>query len=373
MDIQYYVVISARRKLFFGYTSAQAAASGNDQKRGEQLNLHQAVVHYLNKSRDEDGKGAGATLQLRDQPLAVSDQLAQLVTTLKKLYNGNTGRGYGSFSNDEVTYPLSKLLNGHGTREWSFLDFTRESMNILRQRIDQSPLATGGYIFFANYSEAAETYMLIASLKNQPGLVFDERLELANQQHIDLSKLHEMARINLSSWRRKADKYVSFAKKRSSQDDFTKYFREFIGCDEFTESKALTRSLLEALRDYNALDGVTPDERARRRQVVFDYCDEKRVAGERVSLRALSARLSDDEADAFLNFINQREDLAVADDFEPDRSVYKGLRRIRGSDKHLTINFDADQLDTRIIYEPENGTLLIKDLPTNLRQQLDNR
>jgi nucleoid-associated protein len=213
--------------------------------------------------------------------------------------------------------------------------------------------------------------MLIASLKDRPGLAFNDLLELANQQHIDLDHLHEMARVNLTGWTSGADRYLSFAKRRSSTDDFTRYFREFIGCEEFTQSKALTRGLLEALATYNSQPDVTAEERSRRRQIMFEYCEEKRSAGERISIRALSGRLSDDLPDAFLDFVNQQADLAVADDFEPDPSVYRTLRRIAGGDKGIRVSFDADLINKRVFYDRENNALIMKDLPPGLVRQVE--
>jgi len=325
----------------------------------------------LNKQRNEDGASPPALITLRDAVLPGGEQLDMLVSRLRTLYNVRTGRGYGVFSDDEVAYPLSTMVADYAQPGWDFLSFTRDSMHLLKQRIDQAAFATGGYIFFAHYTEAEEAFMLIASLKNRPGLVFNEQLELANQQHIDLDQLHEMARINLTAWSAGADRYLSFAKRRASGDEFTKYFREFIGCDEFTQSKALTSDLLEALKLYSEQDDVTPEERTRRREIVFAYCEEKRNAGERVSIRALSGRLSDDAPEAFLDFVNQQADLAVADDFDPDPSVYRRLRRIAGGDKGIRVSFDADLINKRVFYHREQNALVMHDLPAALIRQLE--
>jgi nucleoid-associated protein len=187
-----------------------------------------------------------------------------------------------------------------------------------------------------------------------------------------LDHLHEMARVNVSGWRAGNERYLSFAKRRSSGDEFTRYFREFIGCDEFTESRALTSNLLEALRAYSEADEAEPEVRFRRRQRVFDYCEEKRAAGERVNLAALSGRLSDEDPESFLRFLNENHQFSVGDDFAPD-SVYRKLQRFGGSDKRLSIAFDAELLDNRVVFDPNEGTLLIKDIPANLRHQLDRR
>ncbi|QRX82262.1 nucleoid-associated protein [Glaciimonas sp. PAMC28666] len=337
------------------------------------MEVLQAVAHFLNKSREEKDRKTPSTLRLRETLLPINDKVTTLITTLRQLYNEKSGHGYGVFHENLDVYPFSGQLSGHGTADWNFLHFTKRAMGFLQSKIEDVTFATGGYILFADYVENGEIFLLIASLKNRPGFVFDDALELADQEHIDLDHLHEMARVNLTTWRSGGERYISFAKRRSSGDEFSQYFRKFIGCDEFTESRALTRSLLEALNAYSLAKDDNAEMRVKRRQTVFDYCEEKRDAGDRVSLIALSARLSDDEPEAFLNFLNANSQLGVADDFDPDRRVYASLKRFRGGDKKLTLSFDAELLDNRIIYDSEQGTLLIRNLPIDLKKQLDDR
>lgn len=336
------------------------------------MEVKQAAVHYLSKTRDPDGPAIPSVLTLRPTLLPVTEKLTNLVSTLRQLYNNKAGHGYGIFHENQDIYPFSRFLVDHGKHDWDFLGFTHRAMHLLKAKIDDVLFATGGYMMFVSYvDEQNNSFLIVASLKNRPGFVFNENLDLTDQEHVDLDHLHEMARINMTSWRVGGSRYLSFAKRRSSGDDFTKYFREFIGCDEFTESRELTKSLLVAVQAYTA--NAEPEVRQRARQAVFDYCDEKRNAKETVSLRALSARLSDDVPEAFLQFLNENVEYGVGDDFEPDRNVYRALRRFKGGDKRLNIAFDADQLGGRVVYNPEAGTLLINDLPANLRAQLESQ
>lgn len=335
------------------------------------MELRQAVVHHINKTRDVGGGNIPSTTQLRTVLLPLNENLTNFVSTLRQLYNSKSGHGYGVFHEDQELYPFSARLTSHGQPEWDFLQFTRRAMVILKAKIDLEMFATGGYFLFADYIEGEETFLLVASLKNRPGYVFNENLDLTDQEHVDLDHLHEMARVNLTAWRGGRERYLSFAKRRTRGDEVTRYFRDFIGCDEFTESKTLTLNLIEALKAFSASDEAEPEVRLRRRQAVFDYCEEKRKAGEKVSLLGLSGRLSEDEPEAFLRFINEHPDFGVGDDFTPDRTMYRRLQRYGGGDSRLSVAFDADLLGNRVIYNAEQGTLLIQNLPANLRQQLD--
>lgn len=336
------------------------------------MELSRATVHYLNKVRGEDGNFP-ATLRLRPALLPVNEQIQNLIIRLRQLYNSKSGHGYGVFHQNLDVFPLSGWLDGYSAAEWDFLEFSHRAMDFMKHKIDAVALATGGYFLFAAYQENEESFLLVASLKNRPGFVFNDDLDLADQEHIDLDHLHEMARINLTSWAGGGERYLSFAKRRASGDEFTKYFREFIGCDEFTESRTLTNNLLHALQAFSAADEASPEVRSRRREIVFGYCEEKRAAGERISLVALSGRLNEDEPEGFLNYVNENQQFAVGDDFIPDRNVYKKLQRLAGSDKRLSISFEADLLGNQVVYDAEQGTLLISNIPPSLRQQLDAR
>lgn len=336
------------------------------------MQVKQAVVHFLDKGREADEGKIPSVLRLRQALLPVNDRLTSLVMTLRQLYNNKTGYGYGVFHHDVNLYPFSTELAGYGNSGWDFLQFSHRAMACLKKRIDDVMLATGGYLLFVSYHDEQDNrYLIVASLKNRPGFIFNDDLELTDQEHVDLDHLHEMARIDLTAWRAGGARYLSFAKRRSSGDEFTRYFRDFIGCDEFTESRALTRNLLMAVHAYG--NGAPFDEKRRQRQAVFDYCEEKRSANERIDLCALSARLSEETPEAFVQFLNENNQLAVGDDFKPDKNVYRSLRRFKGEDKRLSIAFDADQLGGRVVYDGDAGTLLINDVPANLRAQLDSQ
>lgn len=327
------------------------------------MQIENAIVHLIKKDQHQD-----PTLQLAATVLEANEGLTSLVDKLRKLYNEKASLGYGKFQDSITAYPLSGLLKKHQANELDFVGWSREAMDLLKQRIDSA--ATGGHVIFVRYQENGSDFMLIASLKDRSGVGFNEKLELTERGHIDLDHVHEMARINITSWLAKGDRYLSFAKGRAGRSDFTHYFREFIGCTEFTESKTLTSALVHAVKQYGIDQGLDEEKRLAIRQETFDYLEAHRAEG--VSLDALSHRFSDDDPDAFRRYLNENpERFPISDGFKPDRSIYRALKRVSLRSSAITISFDAELLQHQIMYDKAAGTLLIKELPNSFRMQLD--
>ncbi len=332
------------------------------------MQIKNAIVHLLEKQQQ-----SAATLTLREDELdCTSPELEKLMQQVIKLYNEKTGRGYGSFHADTTSYPLSNLLNNHLNQGITFIYFTHNAMHNLKSRIDTKHFATGGYVLFIKYEHNGSEALAIISLKHKPGFTFDDDLELTGQKHIDLDHLHEMARIDITKWKADQDRYLSFAKRRQGNNEFSEYFRSFVGCDEFSDEKTMTKTLIEAVKKFSQRDGIDEAKSQLIRQVVHDYCDEKAKSNEAISLLRLSTLLNEDDPEEFTRFVNEA-DILLSDGFRPDKAIYKHLQRIQLKSKAITLSFDADMLDDSVIYNENDGTLLIKELPEAFKRELASR
>jgi nucleoid-associated protein len=332
------------------------------------MKIKNAIVHLLEKE-----KNSATTLKLRSDELdCTSPELEKLMQQVIKLYNEKTGRGYGVFHADTNSYPLSNLLSNHLNQGVTFIYFTHNAMHNLKSRIDTKHFATGGYVLFIKYEHNSNEALAIISLKHKPGFTFNDDLELAGQQHIDLEHLHEMARIDITKWTANEERYLSFAKRRQGNNEFSEYFREFIGCDEFSDEKTMTKTLIEAVKKFSQRDGIDEAKGQLIRQVVHDYCDEKAKSNEAISILRLSTLLNEDDPEEFTRFVNE-SDITLSDGFRPDKSIYKHLQRIQLKSKSITLSFDADMLDDSVIYNKNDGTLLIKELPDAFKRELASR
>ncbi|MDD7425026.1 MAG: nucleoid-associated protein, partial [[Actinobacillus] rossii] len=71
----------------------------------------------------------------------------------------------------------------------------------------------------------------------------------------------------------------------------------------------------------------------------------------------------------FIEFANE-QDYGLEESIPPVRSALKTLTKFSGSGKGITISFDAELINQRIIWDEVSDSLTIKGLPANLRDQL---
>lgn len=327
------------------------------------MSIINSVVHRLEKDRYSK-----STVNLRESILEVSEPLENLLAEIRKVYNNKTGKSYGRFQSDVSVYPFSSYLTKHLDDEFSFIEFTKKAMNLFKNKIDVANLATGGYVLFIHY----ENYLMVVMLNDKSGISIDEKtLEVLDASHLDLEKLHLAARIDLDSWNNSdSQKYLSFVKGRKSSESVSLYFREFLGCTDYTDPKEQTQILLKVVDDFCNYKNYDNEDRQNYRQLVFDYCDDKRKAKQPVYLEDLSHHLNEEEPNEFLQFANS-EEYSLNTGFELHHDTLQRLKRYIGKDNKLSIKFEAELLGDRIIYNSNEKSLLINKLPADLENQLD--
>src|SRR5690606_35773247 len=161
------------------------------------------------------------------------------------------------------------------------------------------PLATGGYVLFAMYEHQQAEYLIIVMLKSKPGMTFDEALELASVNHLDMDRLHFAARVDLTKWcDASGERYISFAKGRAAE--VADYFTAFMGVDEVEKSSETTALLVGAVADYlKDVMELDPDEVESEKSRAYTYCADKMRKKSPLYLEEFSAFLDEDNPERF--------------------------------------------------------------------------
>jgi nucleoid-associated protein YejK len=110
----------------------------------------------------------------------------------------------------------------------AFVDFTTTVAGILSAEIGGQPLATGGYVVFAEYQASKDNYLLTALLTTQATPSFDEHLNLITTNPLDFEHLRHGARIRLKAVKSNREGVVQFISQ--SAEGVSDYFVEFLGC-----------------------------------------------------------------------------------------------------------------------------------------------
>ncbi|WP_323142778.1 nucleoid-associated protein [Massilia phyllosphaerae] len=331
------------------------------------MQIREAIVHRIDKERQ-----GRATLTLRGDVLPKDGVLTSLVEKSRDAYNSNPNRAVGIFQPNQLVYPFSKLLDSYLTAAGDFIGFTHQSMTLLENHINGEPFATGGYAIFIDYEDdSGKRFFMIVILKLKGGVGINEiNLALSENWNLDVDHLHEAARVNIENWKSSKGNYISFARTASTNRTFTQYFREFIGCTQFIESKAQTTILVKAITTYCQETGLNADATKILKAKAFEYFEEQKRENKPISLAAISMRFNNDEPKAFTDFLAKKE-IEIGDGFEPDRGSYKYLKRIGGKDTEMSISFDRALLGNTVSYNKEKKVLTFLKLPDSLVEELD--
>ncbi|WP_194791425.1 nucleoid-associated protein YejK [Pseudomonas sp. UFMG81] len=331
--------------------------------------IRHCIVHLIDKKPD----GSPAVLHARDSELAASDAIENLLADLNDSYNAKQGKAWGLFHGESGAYPFSGWLKQYLDDEKDFAAFSRVAVEHLQKLMEESNLSTGGHVLFAHYQQGMTEYLAIALLHHSEGVAVNAELDVTPSRHLDLGQLHLAARVNLSEWKnnQNSKQYISFIKGKNGKK-VSDYFRDFIGCQEGVDGPGETRTLLKAFSDFVEKEDL-PEEAAREKtQTLVDYATSQTKMGEPMALEELSSLIDEDRPEAFFDHI-RNSDYGLSPEIPADKRTLNQFRRFTGRAEGLSISFESHLLGSKIEYDEEAGTLVIKGLPTQLVDQLKRR
>lgn len=329
------------------------------------MQIQEAILHRIIKDRNTHGANSTSTSK-RNLCLPIDDRLEHMAEEILKIYSRATS-GYGTFNSNQTVYRFPVLLQDHVAEQLNFIDFTRESTELIAAEMGKEPFATGGYALFLRYTNLEREWMLVAMLKLKPGTgVNEETLELSDTLSFDIEHLHEAARVDLQKWQTNTQPYLSFIKKRQTSDQVSRYFREALGCTEYTDSKHHTGQMLDAFEAYCEENDWPPEQKREARRRVYDYCEAKDKADEPVNLTALSVVIDDQNPVAFTEFVRDN-DYEIDETFKPHKTTYNRFKRISKTFGSVKVSFDVQDIwEHRVDYDEENACLVISNPPDEL-------
>ena len=331
--------------------------------------IRHCIVHLIDKKPD----GTPAVLHARDTELAASQAIENMLADLNESYNAKQGKAWGLFHEESGAYPFSGWLKRYLDGEQDFAAFSRQAVEQLQKLMEESNLSTGGHVLFAHYQQGMTDYLSIALLHHSEGVAVNEALDVTAAKHLDLSQLHLAARINISEWRNNANskQYISFIKGKNGKK-VSEYFRDFIGCQEGVDGPGETRTLLKAFSDFVESEDL-PEEQAREKtKTLVSYAANQAKQGEPITLDELSGLIDEERPKAFFEHIRNK-DYGMAPEFPADKRTLSQFQRFTGRAEGLSISFEAHLLGSKIEYDESTDTLVIRNLPTQLTDQLKRR
>lgn len=320
------------------------------------MEVKDAILHRLVKEPRQTGE---IDVDYRDEHLPVDDILIKLTQEIVKIFN-RVSNGYGRFHPDENIYTFPKLTKDYVVEEKDFVAFSKTTADLIAEKMKSSAFATSGYLFIIRFSAGDKDWLIAAMLKLRPGTaVKEDTKELMQSLALDVEHLHEAARVDINKWLADDQPYLSFVKKTSGKDDVTLYFRNALGCTEYTDSKHHTSQAISAIDDYLDSKDWPQDKKIKVRQRVYDYFKLKTEAKEPANLTSLSSLVNDQEPDDFKTHVKEGE-YGVNETFDPHPRTYKRYKRVTGKLGTISLGFDiADVTNGRITYDQLTGNIII--------------
>ena len=328
--------------------------------------IRHVIVHQIEKRPD----GSPAVLHTRDSELPDSQSMENLLADLNESYNAKQGKAWGLFHEASGAYPLSGWLNDFLDGKQDFTAFSHKAAGQLLKLMEESNLSTGGHVLFAHYQQGMTDYLAIALLHHSEGVAVTESLDVTPTKHLDLGQLHLAARINISEWRnnKQSKQYISFIKGKNGKK-VSDYFRDFIGCHEGVDAPSETRTLLKAFSDFVESEDLAEEQARHKTDTLVDYASSQAKLGEPITLEALSELIDEDRPRAFFEHIRNK-DYGMAPEFPADKRTLNQFRRFTGRAEGLSISFEAHLLGSMIEYDEGRDQLIIRQVPTQLKDQL---
>lgn len=325
--------------------------------------LH-SIVHRLDPSPEGD--------RLILTPASVehgeSEAMADLVATLNDAYNTKP-KGWGRFAEEGASSPFPAWLTRYQQGERDFATFTREVAERLCTLLAEQ-LSVSGYLIFSHSRQGDTETLNLALVHQRAGVGIDGEHRAVPAAQLNLGRFSLAARVNLSQWQTGApeSQYVSFLKDRGGKK-LADAVAGLLGVEEGIDAPSETRTLLKAFSDYVEQEDYDDATSREKTATLVEYADEQLRRGEPITLEALSSLVDEQQPKAFFDHI-RNADYGLAEEIPPDKRTLSQFRRFTGRAGGVSISFDSHLLGSSIEYDEAQDRLIIKKLPTQLRDQL---
>lgn len=351
-----------------------------------------AIIHSLEKT-----KGAlSASVRARDDVLDIQKPVIKdLAETLTKLVGKDGSSVYwGQFGTNrrEGLFPSHVQPLISGCTEAAFIAMSKVAMEELRSKASEESFATGGHVCFFVYRVHTSSFLLIVMVKERGGMVLSADLEPTEITEIDLSKLHQAARVNLDRYgaflapvkveaistpdasEESTEKtYLCFIN-RKSQSDVAEYFVEALGCEKGVASGRTTKAVVKEIRNYVKSIPEIKEKVPAVRLAVIEYL-QAQEDGAMVSLDkvvAVARHAVGVDLEQHVNGLKAHlngEGVQIPDEFPVSATALRSYTRISGKASRWQISFENGALgerDAEIIYNAKEKSLKLTQLPQEM-------
>ena len=337
------------------------------------ITITEATIHHLIKEEKTRGEGS-VVIKPRTTVLPDDEVLRKLCTDLVEMY-GKVANSNGTLGVDPNVHKWPLILRKYVESELAFIQFTKQTTVLIAAEMQTAFLSNGGYALFLRYQADAQEFLLVAMLKIKEGAGVDEAtLDLRSILNIDLTHLHEAARVNLTRWLANEEPHLTFIQGRTKSARVSDYFRDSLACTNFTDSKYHTQKVIQAAKDFidaqvwSTTDARMQADRDMRARLVACF-EQSKIE---VPLLTVAAAINPDAPEDFLTFIRANTGVDaynLNERFAPHRKSYISMKRVSGKMGSVSVSFDmADVLQERVKCDLDMDSLVLKSPGDELKR-----
>lgn len=327
------------------------------------MSIHNCVIHFVEKKAD----ASPASLNLAANLLQQSEFTEHLLVEFNQQFNAKSGKALGFLADDCA---IASQLQQLAQEPDSLLQLSQQLAKQWQQSLQEQELFLRGHLCFIHYRHSMSDYLVLALLPQSQGLNASAELQLEQVQHLDMTQLQLAARINLSEWQnnQQSRHHVSWLKAKGGKK-LLQAFCDLLGCQESEDAPAQTHSLLQAFSDYVEENQLAPEHAKEKTDNLVRFANQHSRQGQPVALDELSEVIDEENPRAFYQHIRNK-DYGLSDYVPTDRRTLSQFQRFTGRAEGMSISFEAHLLGSRVEYDPERDTLIIRNPPTQLKDQI---
>ena len=346
------------------------------------MELKHLAIRELHKEEDK------ATI-ISDRGGIVSTQQSLALDIVSSLNNALARRStltHGSFNQEAPqSYPFIQAFERYAAGDQgveSFLQLADLGISQLASAMDAPTAhnAVGGYIIFAHYAQERFEYLLVALVRNRSAISFNEQLKPTEVNEVDLDKLHQAAKINITSYSRGKDSYLSFMGTKE-KGDVTHYFSNAFGCTDVTPSKKSTGDLIKAAKDFCTQNGMY-EQREKVVEDVVSYLSRQRAEKSTANLpdveqifdQHVPAEQAESLIGKFSKFANS-ENYKVSHEFQPHTHTLNAMTKLKTKADNWQLDFSKKSFGVvgsgcDVEFDEASQTITLRRLPSRVMEQL---
>ena len=323
-------------------------------------------VQTLKKFAEDDN----CQLKVAEQPPKGNADTDSLCYTLKRLFAGKPGKGFGN-----LQMHAEHTVAGPWIKEWyeekiPFRQLINKAIETIKERIDLIPLITHSYCIWAHETQGDNRFLYLFIVESSITQMINEDLSIEPIEHLDPQTLSFAIKIDLPllcAGSDATDQVIATVYLQRQQRKLAEAACQAFGFVSKIDTSKDTEAMLAGIERYAAtLEPVGATEFKKR---AVKYCQEQEKMGDPATLEGLSANADEHDPRQFVQFV-EKELPETSYELRPDSRKLKQLVRFAGRSEAVSLSFSSDAFNKTVVYDADSNNLVITDIPKTLKTQL---